>query len=323
MALTTPVDLAGVRADVAAQIRRGQTDVAGTAFKGGLLACLLFALLALLTLLWTIWADAQPVLTTRFGDFLDGVQAPNNLPGLAGVSQGLIGSFWIAVSVLVVAIPLGVAAAIYLEEYARKGPITRFIELNIRNLAGVPSVVYGLLGAGIFVEMLGGLAGKDGVEARTLAAGCLAICVLVLPVVIITSAEAVRAVPQSLREGAYGVGATQWEVIRSQVLPYAAPGMLTGSLLAMARAIGEAAPLIIVGAAASLTGGGLSQVTDPDNLFDRFTAMPIIVNNWVRFQNEEYRVNNTAAAIMVLLVFVLLLNSAAIILRNRFEKKRG
>lgn len=323
MALAQPVHAPGIQAEVAAAIRRGQSDVAGVAFRGGLLFCLLFSLLALGTLLWTIWVDAQPVLTSRPYEFLDGVQAPNNLPDLAGVSQGLIGSFWIALSVLVLAIPLGVMAAIYLEEYASKGRLTTFVELNIRNLAGVPSVVYGLLGAGIFVDLLGGLAGKDGVEARTLAAGCLAICVLVLPIVIITSAEAVRAVPQSLREGAYGVGATKWEVIRTQVLPYAAPGMLTGALLSMARAIGEAAPLIIVGAAASLTGGGLSQLADPSALTERFSAMPIIVNNWVRFQNEEYRTNNTAAAIMVLLVFVLLLNTAAIVLRNRFEKKRG
>jgi phosphate transport system permease protein len=321
MAVARPVEVS-VRAQVDAELRRSRADVAGAVFRSVLLFTLLFALLALLALLTTTWTDAEPVLTSRLGDFLDAPQSPNNLPTLAGVSQGLRGSFWIAVMVIVVSIPLGIAAAVYLEEYAPHNRLTRFIELNIRNLAGVPSVVYGLLGAAIFVEVLGGLSGKDGLAARTLAAGGLTLAVLALPIIIITSSEAIRAVPQGLREGAYGVGATKWEVVRTQVLPYAAPGILTGALLSLARAVGEAAPLIIVGAAASLSGGGLDQVVEPSALTERFTAMPNIIGSWVGYQNEEYRVNNTAAAIIVLLAFVLLLNTAAVLLRNRYEKRR-
>jgi phosphate transport system permease protein len=229
--------------------------------------------------------------------------------------------------VVVVAVPLGIGAAVYLEEYAPRNRLTSFIEVNVRNLAGVPSVVYGLLGLAVFVELFGGFSGDDGVGTRTLIAGGLTLAVLVLPIMIITTSEAIRAVPQALREGAYGVGATRWEVIRTQVLPYALPGIITGALLSIARAIGEAAPLILVGALTGLAGRspGLSfeSLLDPSSLTERFTAMPNIITTWAKLPQEEFRIQNAAAAIIAMLVFVLFINSIAIVLRNRFEKKRS
>src|SRR4029453_13318023 len=169
-------------------------------------------------------------------------------------AQGIIGSFWIATSVLVGSIPLGIGAAVYLEGNGPPNRLTSFVEINVRNLAGVPSVVYGLLGLAIFVEALGGFSGKHDASRSTLIAAGLTLAVLVLPIVIITTAEAIRAVPNALREGAYGVGAPRGEVLRSQVLPYAMPGIVTGGLLAIARAVGEAAPLILIGALTGLAG---------------------------------------------------------------------
>jgi phosphate transport system permease protein len=229
--------------------------------------------------------------------------------------------------VIVISFPLGVGAAIYLEEYAPRNRLTSFIELNIRNLAGVPSVVYGLLGLAIFVDAFSGFAGASGVDRRTLAAAGVTLAVLVLPIVIITSAEAIRAVPLALREGAYGVGATRWEVIRSEVLPYAAPGILTGALLSIARAVGEAAPLIVVGAVTGFfsQGGGLNvgNVVDPGHLSERFVALPSIATTFAKQPEDAFKVANASATIIAMLVFVLVVNSIAIVLRNRFEKKRS
>jgi phosphate transport system permease protein len=188
-------------------------------------------------------------------------------------------------------------------------------------------VVYGLLGLAIFVDAFSGFAGASGVDRRTLAAAGVTLAVLVLPIVIITSAEAIRAVPLALREGAYGVGATRWEVIRSEVLPYAAPGILTGALLSIARAVGEAAPLIVVGAVTGFfsQGGGLNvgNVVDPGHLSERFVALPSIVTTFAKQPEDAFKVANASATIIAMLVFVLVVNSIAIVLRNRFEKKRS
>jgi phosphate transport system permease protein len=223
--------------------------------------------------------------------------------------------------------PLGIGAAIYLEEYAPKNRLTSFIELNVRNLAGVPSVVYGLLGLGIFVEYFDGFVSKEGTNGRTLAAAGVTLAVLVLPVMIITTSEAIRAVPQALQEGAYGVGATRWEVIRTQILPYAAPGIFTGALLSIARAIGEAAPLIVIGAVTGFfsenAGLNAENVLDPEALQEQFVALPTIVSTWTKLPDPAFRVSNAAATILAMLVFVLLINSIAIVLRNRFERKRS
>ncbi|HEY8526991.1 MAG TPA: phosphate ABC transporter permease PstA [Acidimicrobiales bacterium] len=327
MALTTigTAGEAAVQGSVARALRGHRADVRGRVFEGVLVLCLLVSLAVLGLLIHRVVADGLGVYTDRGVDFLDG--GLSSQADRAGIAQGIIGSFWIAVGVVVLAIPVGVGAAVYLEEYAPRNRLTSFIELNIRNLAGVPSVVYGLLGLAVFVETLDGFSGASGVQRRTLAAAALTLAVLVLPIVIITTSEAIRAVPQALREGAYGVGATRWDVIRSQVLPYAAPGILTGSLLSIARAVGEAAPLIVVGAATGLLGRNpglsLGSVADPGSLTERFTALPVLVSTWTKLPAEEFRVDNAAATILAMLAFVLVVNAIAIVLRNRFEQKRS
>jgi phosphate transport system permease protein len=316
---------AAVEAQVSAALRGRRADVRGRVFEIGLLVALLVSLVILAVLLSRVLIDGLPVYQDRGLDFLDG--SLSGSAERAGISQGIVGSLWIAICVIVISFPLGIGAAIYLEEYARRNRLTSFIELNIRNLAGVPSVVYGLLGLAIFVEAFNGFSGAGGVDRRTLAAAGVTLAVLVLPIVIITSAEAIRAVPQELREGAYGVGATRWEVIRSEVLPYAAPGILTGALLSIARAVGEAAPLIVVGAVTGFfsQGGGLNAANlfDPGHLSERFVALPSIVTTFAKQPEEAFRVADASATIMAMLVFVLLVNSIAIILRNRFERKRS
>jgi phosphate transport system permease protein len=316
---------AAVQASVSAALTGRRGDVRGRVFEVALLVALLVSLLILAVLISRILIDGLPVFNDRGWAFLDG--SLSGSAERAGISQGIIGSFWIAVCVIVISFPLGVGAAIYLEEYAPRNRLTSFIELNIRNLAGVPSVVYGLLGLAIFVDAFSGFAGASGVDRRTLAAAGVTLAVLVLPIVIITSAEAIRAVPLALREGAYGVGATRWEVIRSEVLPYAAPGILTGALLSIARAVGEAAPLIVVGAVTGFfsQGGGLNvgNVVDPGHLSERFVALPSIATTFAKQPEDAFKVANASATIIAMLVFVLVVNSIAIVLRNRFEKKRS
>ena len=327
MALTTlgTAGEAAVDAQVAAALRGQRVDARGRIFEVALLVALMLSLVILGVLISRVLVDGLPVYEDRPWGFLDG--SLSGSAERAGISQGIVGSFWIAISVVVLAFPLGIGAAIYLEEYAPRNRLTSFIELNIRNLAGVPSVVYGLLGLAIFVNALDGFSGASGASRRTLVAAGVALAVLVLPIVVITTAEAIRAVPQALREGAYGVGATRWEVIRSQVLPYAAPGIFTGALLSIARAVGEAAPLIVIGAVTGFfsQGGGLNipNLVDPGHLTERFTALPAVVTTFAKLPEEEFKVANASATIIAMLVFVLLINSIAIVLRNRFEKKRA
>ncbi|MDH4075767.1 MAG: phosphate ABC transporter permease PstA [Acidimicrobiia bacterium] len=304
------------RAGAALERLRKKPDIGGRVFQVSLLSSLLFTLLVLVVLIVQVFGDGSSVLTGRLGDFLtSGLSAR---AARAGIAQGLRGTLYLCLITAVVAFPLGIGAAIYLEEYAPRNNLTRFIDINIRNLAGVPSVVYGILGLTIFVKGVGFRTLTGG--STPLAAG-LTLAVLVLPVVIITTAEALRSVPQPLTEAGYGVGGTQWEVIRDHMLPYAAPGILTGTLLSIARAAGEAAPLILVGT----TTGFLTDVPswfDVSQVRHRFTAMPIVITTWARQPQDEFRIDNTAAAIVVLIVFVVLLNSTAIVLRNRYEKRR-
>lgn len=327
MSLTTITTSTGgaVEGSVDRALRGARLDVRGRLFEAALVACLLLSLLVLGVLMASVLTDGLPVYGERGTGFLDA--GLSSSPSRAGISQGIVGSFWIAVAVVALAVPVGIGAAIYLEEYAPRNRLTSFIELNIRNLAGVPSVVYGLLGLAVFVEVLGGFTTESGVNRRTLAAAGVTLAVLVLPIVVITTSEALRAVPRSLREGAYGVGATRWEVVRTQVLPYAAPGIFTGALLSIARAVGEAAPLIVVGAVTGFfsQGAGLSvgNVVDPGHLGERFVALPTIVTTWAKQPEEDFKVGNASATIIAMLVFVLLVNSLAIVLRNRFEKKRS
>lgn len=299
-----------------------RTDAGGQAFRLGLLGLLLLALVILAVLLVDVAASSWGVLGDHPRAFLG--EGLRSQPEEAGVFQGLRGTFWIGVFVVVFAFPIGLSAAIYLEEYApHQSRLARFVDLNIRNLAGVPSVVYGILGFTVFVKLFDGFYPSSVGEhfGKTTAAAGATLAVLVLPIVIITAAEAIRAVPDSLREAGYGVGATKWDVIRTNVLPYAAPGILTGTLLSLARAMGEAAPLILVGAVQGKLGPrtgflGLEQ------LGEKFTAMPILITSYAQKPGEDWE-SVTAAAIVVLLAVVLIANTAAILLRNRFEKKRS
>ena len=318
MTLTTPAGLSGtvVPDQVRRQLTGRRTDVTGRVFQALLIATLVASIGVLAVLVYDVVQTGQGTLTGRLGDFLGG--SLRSAPGESGLLQGLRGTFYIGVFTVVFAFPIGVGAAIYLEEYAAQNRLTRFIDLNIRNLAGVPSVVYGILGLAIFVKALGDLTGPDA-QGRSLISAGLTLAILVLPIVIIASAEALRAVPRSLREAGYGVGATRWEVTRDHVLPYAAPGILTGTVLALARAMGEAAPLILVGAVTGYLSRGAE--FDPTTLGERFTAMPIVITTWAGRPGEEWQ-QVTAAAIVVLLVVVLLANAVAILLRNRYEKKR-
>ena len=231
---------------------------------------------------------------------------PSRKPAEAGIFSALIGSVYLITLTAVVAVPIGVAAAVYLEEYTNQSSrLSRIIEVNVANLAGVPSIIYGLLGLELFVR---------GMRLdRSLLAGALTLALLVLPIVIIASREAIRAVPGTIREAAYALGATQWQTTKDHVLPLAFPGILTGIILAVSRAIGETAPLIAIGA--------LTYVAFvPDGLLSPFTALPIQIFNWVSRPQAGFHIN-AAAGIVVLLVVTLLLNALAIFLRNRYQKQ--
>jgi phosphate transport system permease protein len=292
------------------RLGRGSTDWRGAIFQGLLLLVLLFSLATLLTLLADVVTRGLPILAERGTDFL--TSPTSSRPERAGVIQGIFGTLMMAAFVAIFAFPVGIMTAIYLEEYAGDTRLTRLVSVNIRNLAGVPSVVYGLLGLATFVLALGPLTG-----GRTMVAGGLTLAVLVLPIVIITSAEAIRAVPRTLREGGYGVGASRWEVTRKLVLPSAAPGILTGTVLALSRALGETAPLILAGA---VMGGFSSGNKDLiEQVFGRFTVLPVTIFDWSRRPQADFR-ELTAAAIIVLLAITLLANAIAIIMRNRYER---
>jgi phosphate transport system permease protein len=316
MRLSSPAGTAAASAPqvVRARLEGRKFDLSGTLFRVGMLAALGFSILILVTLLLAILGDGLSVLNERGASFFQGVL--RTFPDEAGIHQALRGTFWIAIFVVVLAFPIGLSAAIYLEEYAPRSRLTRFIDINIRNLAGVPSIVYGILGFAIFVKTFGDVTG-----GRSVIAAGVTLAILVLPIVIITAAESIRAVPSSLREASFGIGATRWETIRHHVLPYAAPGILTGTVLSLARALGEAAPLILVGAVTNSLGSD-PDLLDAGSLKERFTAMPMLIADWAGRPQAGFKVN-TAAAILVLMVIVLLANGAAIFLRNRYDKKRA
>jgi phosphate transport system permease protein len=291
-----------------------RADRRGIAFQGALLGTLVIVLVILTVLIGNVIRTGLPVFRDRGADFLTSDLSIAAVR--AGVVQGIIGSLSLMIFVVALAFPLGIGAAVYIEEYAHDTRFTRFINANVRNLAGVPSIVYGLLGLAIFVKALGSVTGPS-VDGRSLISAGLTLAIMVLPIVIITSAEALRAVPQGIREAGYGVGATRWEVIRSHVLPYAAPGILTGTVLSLARALGETAPLILVGATTGFLGSNAGFF---QSFSERFTALPIIIYRWASLPDERFRAL-TAAAIMVLLAVLLLMNSVAIVLRNRYDRK--
>jgi phosphate transport system permease protein len=291
----------------------GRRDRGSVLFELFLVSSLVISLAVLIWLLLDIFIRSIPVWQERgVTDFLTRNLSSN--PEKAGIAQGLMGSLILIVVTAVLAIPTGIAAAVYLEEYARDTAVTRLLNTVVRNLAGVPAVVYGILGLAVFVLVAEPLTG-----GRTLISGGLTLAVVVLPIVIITAAEALRAVPASIREAGYGVGATKWEVTRSHVLPYAAPGIFTGIILTLARAFGETAPLLLVGAAAAGFSSP-SSATFLERLTGPYTALPTIIYSWARLPQQEFKAL-TAAAIVVLLVVILVINAIAIILRNRYARR--
>ena len=283
-----------------AEPRRGLLRRAGDPLLEmfGLLITLL-ALAALATLLYDIIRDGASRLSWQFLTSL-----PSRRPEDAGIYTALVGSIYVIGLTAVIAVPFGVAAALYLEEYARKGTLSRIIEINISNLAGVPSIIYGLLGLGLFVRAMG--------MGRSVLAGACTLAVLVLPVVILATREAVRAVPQTSREASYALGATKWQTIRHHVLPSALPGILTGVILALSRAIGETAPLITIGALTYIP-------FVPEDIWSQFTVLPIQIFNWSSRPQAAFA-EKAAAGIHVLLLLLLAMNAGAIVLRDRFRR---
>ena len=255
----------------------------------------------LLVLIGDVMFDGLPRWTVSFL-----TSYPSRKPELAGVLAGLVGSLYLILLTIIIALPVGLGAAIYLEEYARKSVFTRFVELCIANLAGVPSVIFGLLGLQLFARMLH--------LDRSLIAGALTLSLLVLPVIIMASREALKTVPRGYREGALALGATRWQMIRTQVMPVAMPGVLTGCILAFSRALGETAPLVALGALAYVAAV-------PDSLNAPFTALPIQAFNWLSRPQEAFHAN-AAAAITVLLVVMLVMNAVAVLLRARFQARQ-
>lgn len=295
-------------------LRSGRRDWSGGLFAAALLAALLAALAILVALLWEVVAKGLPVLTERGADFL--AAGPSSVPSQAGIGRALAGSIVMMIIVALVAFPLGIGAAVYLEEYARDTWLARVIAANVRNLAGVPSIVYGILGLVLFVDVLNRIV--DITDTGSLLSGGLTLAVLVLPIVIITTSEAIRAVPQSLREAAFGVGATRWEVIRHHVLPTAAPGILTGTVLSLARAFGETAPLLLVGAVLGFYTTGNAGLAER-LLHSPYSALPIQIYSWSTVPNPAFK-SLAAAGIVVMMAILLLFNGVAIWLRNRYER---
>jgi phosphate transport system permease protein len=310
----------------------------GVLFHGACAAITWSTIGFLLILLGTIVYQAWGWLTWSFLTSYD-----SSMPRKAGIFPGLWGTIWLIGMTGVFCVPLGVGAAVYLEEYARRNWITRFIQLNISNLAGVPSIVYGMLGYTVFVRMfdierqsfavsLGFTSFEFNLPfGRTVIAGALTLTLLSLPVVIIASQEALRAVPSSIRHAAYALGATKWQTIWHQVLPASMPGILTGVILALSRALGETAPLAVLGVATyiTFTPGRIRSVgdvvTDPGKLlqapFDQFSAIPLQIYNWVFEQHRDFQYHVAAAGILVLLGLLILTNGTAIYLRHRFAGK--
>src|SRR5919107_923776 len=281
----------------------GRRHVLDRVFSVLLLAATFVGLVVLVILLVDVSWDGVPRLSWNFITSFSSV-----IPENSGIYPALLGSLWLLLLTTIVSVPLGVGAAVYLEEYASDTWLTRLIEVNIANLAGVPSIIYGLLGLGIFVNLLGPITG-----GQTIVSGALTLSLLILPVIIIASRESLRTIPGAVREGGYALGATRWEVIQSHLLPMALPGALTGTILALSRAIGETAPLIVVGAATYITFA-------PEGPFSAYSALPIQIYSWVSQPQPAFQVA-AAAGIVVLMIVLLLTNSVAIWLRNKYQRR--
>ncbi len=298
--------MSAVEALAPSALRRGASRTAVKVVLDAVFAVLLFAgtlagVIALGVLLFTIIDDGWARLASDPGAFLSSYVS--RLPARAGIKAGLVGSIWLMVLTALFCFPIGLGAAIYLEEFAPKNRVTDFVETNIANLAGVPSVVYGLLGLGVFVRFF-----RFG---PSLLAGSLTLATMSLPVIIVAAREAIRAVPQSIRLGAYALGATKWQAVRSQVLPAALPGTLTGTILALSRAIGETAPILVIGLPVVI-------FTLPASPLDQASALPLLIFNWTSRPQPAFA-EAAAAASIVLLALLLAMNAVAIFLRNRYS----
>jgi phosphate transport system permease protein len=267
--------------------------------KGLCIASTLTALIFLIVLLYNIFSNGLAFLSW---DFISNF--PSRFPKEAGIQSALWGSIWLILLTGVIAIPIGIGASIYLEEFSRKNFLGKLIDINISNLAGVPSIVYGILGLAIFVRWFN--------LERSILSGALTMALLILPSIIIASREAIRAVPDSMRYAALALGATRWQMVRDHVIPSALPGFMTGIILAVSRAIGESAPLLIIGALGFVA-------FNPHNLKDSFTVLPIQIFNWASRPQPEFH-QLAASGIIVLLVVLMAMNSLAIFIRQRFQQ---
>ncbi len=274
------------------------------AFTALVTVAALVGVVVLVVLLVDVMRDGSTMLSPDFLTSFPSQIFPEN----GGIYPALIGSVWLLGLTALISVPLGFGAAVYLEEYAEDTPINRIVEINISNLAGVPSVIYGLLGLGIFVQLLAPVTGGPSVLT-----GALTLSLLILPVIIVATREALRAIPASIREGGYALGATRWEVIRSHLLPMALPGALTGVILALSRAIGEAAPILVVGVS-------LYQTYVTRTPFEGYMALPTQIYDWISRPQQIFQ-DSAAAGIVVIMVVLLLTNSVTIVLRNRYQKR--
>ncbi|GAB2883150.1 phosphate ABC transporter permease PstA [Streptomyces deserti] len=271
-------------------------------FRWLLLACLAIGIIFLVSLLTYVLVEAWPRLDSRLWNNFPSIRLPEN----AGAQSAIFGTIWVIAFTALFCLPTGIMAAIYLEEYADQDRwYNRLIEVNIQNLAAVPSIIYGILGLGLLARQLA--------LGTTVLTASLTLSLLVLPVVIISSREAIRAVPRSIRQASLALGATQWQTIWRQVLPAAVPGIATGSILALSRAIGEAAPVIMLGAVTFVR-------FNPEGLQSQYTVLPVQIYNWISQSREEFH-HLAAAAIILLLAILLLMNAAAIWLRNRYSRR--
>lgn len=262
----------------------------------------IFGLVVLVALLVDVVVEGSEWLSVEFIS-----NYPSRVPERAGIKSAIVGSLWMILLTALLAVPIGVASAVYLEEYAPKGWFFKLIQININNLAGVPSVIYGILGLALFVRFFA--------LERSLLAGAFTMALLILPIIIIASQEALRAVPQGIRESAFALGATRWQVVWSHLLPISAPSILTGVILALSRAIGETAPLIMIGALTFIA-------FLPESVMDPFTVLPIQIFNWTARPQPEFQ-GLAAAGIIILLIVLFLMNLSAILLRNYFERFRA
>ncbi len=268
-------------------------------FHGIIFCVTLIGIVVLIILLADIFIRGVPYLTKHFF-----TNFPSRFPQKAGILPGIYGSIYIILLTILIAVPIGLGTAIYLEEYAKNNRFTKFIKINISNLSGTPSIVYGLLGLAVFVRTLG--------LGKSVLAGALTMSLVVLPIVIVSSQEAIKAVPQYLRHGSYALGATKWQTIRKIVIPAALPGIFTGVILSVSRALGETAPLIMVGAATFVS-------KLPEGLNSIFTALPLQIYYWMGLPKEQFK-DLAAAGIIVLLAILLTTNAIAIVLRNKYQK---